>query len=762
MYSDEEIINLNKKASEIIKLKYDCDCIKKEGVLIKKLCDFFDYIKDFKLTQTQLRFLYNFANIIGIPQYYEMLVEQNEDLKLNDIHLNDLCSMLYNSSLFMDDNKLFHRYQKEVYENFNSNVSNRYFLTAPTSFGKTFIVTEIIKKMNYKNIVLIFPTISLLAENYVKLLNDSYFDKYKIHTLSDDDFDSDDNNLFIFTPERFLSIMDKTDSLYFDFVFMDEIYKIDNQFIIDDGTIGEYERDLSFRVALQFVCKYSKDILLAGPYIELSNNKNCSMQNFFNDNHFKVLCYNDIEIVNKSILEINSKKQYNFEGLQFNITSKQTKNKLKSLFEALYKNQNYNSIIYTNSKSKAETIAKWMISFKDELEIGLKKQNGEIKDKYCIFLKHIKETFSEEWILYKALSKGIGIHHGYIPKYIQKEIIYFFDVGIIDTIISTTTITEGINTSAKNMIVMSDKKGDKDLKKFDAQNIAGRAGRFMHHYKGFVFSIDNNFNEILNSKAEELKNLEYEKKDTKSEVDIFMSSDKYLTENQRKSKKQLFQRAKSLNLDINIASKFKTIKLSDKIQLYEKISNLPLSTLEKFKNVLDYNNTLNWSNFDLLLETIYDIIDNDDLKNMIHLKTLQNHTILTVKVNSYLSEGFPGILAFEMKRCKVNQAVRNTSKLTFNLFKYHLVKYLGIIDILLKYRMSKIYNCNIEDIKTSIAKLISLLEYNCIDENAKKISDYGVPFKVIKYLNSNDETIRRQFDDYEKQTYFYVKEKFKI
>ena len=74
---------------------------------------------------------------------------------------------------------------------------------------------------------------------------------------------------------------DKTDDVHFDFIFMDEIYKIDNQFIIDDDTVGENERDLSFRVALQLVCRLSRDILLAGPYIEIGNNNSSSIQNFF-------------------------------------------------------------------------------------------------------------------------------------------------------------------------------------------------------------------------------------------------------------------------------------------------------------------------------------------------------------------------------------------------------------------------------------------------------------------------------------------------
>lgn len=761
MYTKEQAFNLNKKAEEIIKLKYDCDCIEKEGYLIKKVCDFFDYVKYLELTQTQLRFLYKFANVVGVPQYYEMLLEyKGGKLKLDDIHLSDLSSMLYNSSLTMENDKVFHRYQKEVYEEFNIDEINRFFLTAPTSFGKTFVVNEIIKKMRYKNIVLIFPTLSLLVENYIKLLNDEYFNEYKIHTLSDDKFDKNDKNLFIFTPERFLSMIDKTDDVNFDFVFMDEIYKIDNQFIIDDDTIGENERDLSFRVALQLICKLSKDILLAGPYIEIGNNDSSSIQNFFKDNNFKVLSYNNIEIVNKSTLKIDEKKEYYFEGLYFNVTNKKSKNKLKSLFKSLHESGNSSSIIYTNARHKTEKIANWIIIFKDELNITLEINNTEMREKFNIFLNHLKSSFSENWILYKSLLRGVGIHHSYIPKYIQKEVISFFNAGILDTIISTTTITEGINTSAKNMIVMSDKKRNKTLKKFDAQNIAGRAGRFMYHYKGFVFSIDNNFEQILNSKSKELTNLEYDKNARKSEVDIFMCGDKYLTEEQKLSKQQLLEKAKFIGLDLNIAKKFKTIKLSDKIKLYENILKLPTSAYNKLTNVLNYR-SLNWNNFDYLLETIHDIVDNGDLKKLIETKTSQNHTSLTVKVHNYLIDGFPGVLNYEMKRKTVDSAIKETSKLTFNIFKYQLVKYLGIMDTFLKFRISKINNCNMEDVQTSLSRLISLLEYNCTDENAKKISDYGVPFKVIKYLDTQDVSLYKQFDKYEQQVYKHVKDKFR-
>jgi replicative superfamily II helicase len=103
---------------------------------------------------------------------------------------------------------------------------------------------------------------------------------------------------------------------------------------------------------------------------------------------------------------------------------------------------------------------------------------------YLDFSSHIAKYFGTDWVLYNAINNGIGIHHGLIPKYIQKEIINLFNTGFLKVLISTTTITEGVNTSAKNLVVLHSKKGTKDLKKFDAKNIAGRAGRFLYHYSG--------------------------------------------------------------------------------------------------------------------------------------------------------------------------------------------------------------------------------------------------------------------------------------
>ncbi|MFP3398361.1 helicase-related protein, partial [Brevibacterium sp. SIMBA_078] len=117
-----------------------------------------------------------------------------------------------------------------------------------------------------------------------------------------------------------------------------------------------------------------------------------------------------------------------------------------------------------------------------------------LSDELTAFISHLIGSYKyDDWIVIHALKHKIGIHHGLVPKYIQKEIINFFNSGDLDILVSTTTITEGVNTSAKNLLVLNAKKGDKDLKTFDAKNIAGRAGRFLHHYSGRVLIFDKKF-----------------------------------------------------------------------------------------------------------------------------------------------------------------------------------------------------------------------------------------------------------------------------
>ena len=259
------------RTANIIKAYYSYKKNSDSATFVKEVCGFFDFIKGEPISEADMNFLLFLANEAGVPQYFDLLKDKFTDCRISDENINalTLSALFHDASLIRGNNKL-HRYQKNVLDSFTARQQNRFVLTAPTSFGKTFLVYEVIQKMQYQNILLIFPAISLLSENYARLCSSDTFQEYKIHSLSEEEFNLSEKNIFIFTPERFLSFMDSHQHLHFGFAFIDEVYKIDNSFIIDQETIGENERDTAYRLALEFICnltKYSLQGTTQGRYL---------------------------------------------------------------------------------------------------------------------------------------------------------------------------------------------------------------------------------------------------------------------------------------------------------------------------------------------------------------------------------------------------------------------------------------------------------------------------------------------------------------
>lgn len=757
-------MDIRKETVEIIKKYYKyIDHKIPKNEFIKMVCNYFDEIKFDENAKKYMEILMKLANSIGVPQYLEMLNNfQKNKIEVDEISMNIIAAICNEAKLTISDNIMLHQMQYDFLKLFNKEKTNRYVLTAPTSFGKTFLVYEIIKKMHYKNIMLIFPTISLLSENYDKLLqNDNYEElreKYKIHTLSNVQ-NLGERNIWIYTPERYMSYTDKNPNQKFDFVFIDEIYKIDNEFDMDEE-VKENERDTAFRLALAYTCENSNDILLAGPYIEFSKNEeriNYSFDNFVKENNFEIVNYNDYEIVNKEIIEIKGKKIYTIDNMEFNfgdITSKF--DKLEIILNSI-ETKGENAIIYCRTKNDSEKYAKEFIE-RHNFKIDETNKNDNNLKTFNIFLEHIKEKFSENWIVYKGLVKRIGIHHGLVPKYIQKQIIEFFNEGIIKYIFSTTTITEGVNTSAKNIIVTSDKKGMKKLKHFDAQNIAGRAGRFTKHYKGNVIILSRKFEEILKEEGETIKHKNYDDVE-KNEIDYYMTKDKYLSDIDKINKTKLEIEQQKRNIPNAIMQQFKAVGYSDKIKVYDAIiSGIYDNAIKSFIRSINMPKMgFDWDDFESILKIIEPIIpSNSKLYALICNKISSGYSILTIKLSSYIKGGYYSLLRYQLedKKIGIDEAIRDTGDFVYNVLKYQLVKYLGVFDLMDRYIRSRRLKLELEQV-TGINKLLQILEYNALSDKARLVSDYGAPFNVIKSYEDNTNNLQDNFDDYE----LYIKNK---
>ena len=724
--------------------------------MIRVVFEYYDFIKNTQLSQDDLQFLKKIANVVGIPHYFDHLSNfQNENVSLSTFSLSTLSAQIYESTLHTGEHSKVHRYQKDILARFIPNKQNRYFLSASTSFGKTHLVYEILKKMKYKNIVLIFPTIALLSENLEKLHSDKLYASYNIHTLSDvapEELKGD--NVFVYTPERFLSFLEKhEDRPRFDFIFIDEVYKIDNEYIIDEDEKKENERDVSYRIAAYYSVLGNADILLAGPYIERYG---ASFERFLNDNKITKFDLNKYEIVGKSYHSVKTARKVNIDdNISFEFGDNETgkQNRLNKIVDTLSKNKNENCIIYCSTPNWAETYAKSLpklIEYQSSLE------------EYKCFVEHVSKEYGEEWVVAKCLKKGVGVHHGLIPKYIQKEIITFFNHGLIKALTSTTTITEGVNTSAKNLIITNNKKGRKSLKRFDAKNIAGRAGRFDKHYSGRVIILQNKFMEDIKTEKDSIHHKNYDLDSRKDEIDLFYSKDEFLTEEDKLKRDKIIIEQEKRNIPDYILDTFKVVSKADKINIYDSIVALNGNQHVLIKILIQRINSpanigIDWDGMQIILDCVHPIV-NSPLDALIEQKTNRGkgkHSILVPMLHNYLEEGFRGLVNFKRSNQgeTIDQATRKTARFVYNTAKYQLVKYLGVFNVMYKFYRSKAEDIEFEQV-SGIDRLLTKLEYNALTELGRKVSDYGVPARVLQYYESEQgSNIQNTFDDFEKRVF---------
>ena len=150
------------------------------------------------------------------------------------------------------------------------------------------------------------------------------------------------------------------------------------------------------------------------------------------------------------------------------------------LLETLSEEQ---TIIYCSSPTRVRFLSKKFASY-------LEAKGKSISSNTYPLTDWIREFISDDWSLLNTLKYDIGIHDGALQKHITTSIINYFNNGAIKYLFCTSTIIEGVNTSAKNIVYFDAKKGSNQVDYFDYSNIKGRAGRMMVHYIGKIYNFN--------------------------------------------------------------------------------------------------------------------------------------------------------------------------------------------------------------------------------------------------------------------------------
>lgn len=146
----------------------------------------------------------------------EHFVENENKTFFTELNSSFLETYKTNNVYFSEQQFLLNEFYKE-------NLPNSISVIAPTSYGKTELILETVKEWKDRNICIITPTKSLLAQTRLRILKAKILSSKNI-IVHPDMYNSGKNCIAVMTQERILRLLKENPNLFFDCVIVDEAH----------------------------------------------------------------------------------------------------------------------------------------------------------------------------------------------------------------------------------------------------------------------------------------------------------------------------------------------------------------------------------------------------------------------------------------------------------------------------------------------------------------------------------------------------------
>jgi hypothetical protein len=340
------------------------------------------------------------------------------------------------------DGLVWHRDQAYAYAQLMD--GKNVILSAPTSFGKSLVIDGLLASGRYKQVLIVVPTLALIDETrrrLTKLLQG----RFKVVTHVGQD--PAEQTIYVLTQERVLEFEELPD---IDLFIIDEFYKL---------ALNKDDPDRTRLLNHAFLQLLSTDaqFYLLGPNV---GGIGRATQDKLPD-----CVWIDSWDTTVAIDLIKTKKS-------------ETKYKRLRKIAKECEEREEKTLVYCYGPGDAEKAAIGL------LEAGI----GQPGPGAAEAAKWIGEHIHPEWRVARALAGGIGVHHGQLPRALGRYMVDAFEKDEVNFLICTSTMIEGVNTKAKNVVVYDHLHGNKSaLDLFTYNNIRGRTGRMRRHISGRVY-----------------------------------------------------------------------------------------------------------------------------------------------------------------------------------------------------------------------------------------------------------------------------------
>lgn len=363
---------------------------------------------------------------------------------------------------------------------------DNYSFSAPTSLGKSFIIrnfiTAEVKRYSTRNFAILVPSKALINEIRSSLIGDlkGHLEtaNYRVVTAAGDIMlEGEHNFIFVLTPERLLYLLISKPNVRLDYVFIDEAHKISAanrraafyyqvvsilqsrpvppKFVFSSPNIPNPEEFLKILTE----DKDSKsDAIQYSPVVKFT---------FLADSRTnELMIYNPHSDQSTALCQMGIFRELpDFVGA---ITTPR--------IEGAEPTQ---TLVYVNSKQRAAECA---------VTYARRQNLPDLQDDGLNELaESIKRDISDDYFLSALVRKGVAYHIGYLPPAIREKLEELYRKGKIRVLFTTSTLLEGVNLPADNLIITNLRNGKSLLSPVDFKNLTGRVGRIEYNLFGNVF-----------------------------------------------------------------------------------------------------------------------------------------------------------------------------------------------------------------------------------------------------------------------------------
>lgn len=325
--------------------------------------------------------------------------------------------------------------------------ANEMSYIAPTSFGKSSVIIDYIKKYSglVAKIGIVVPTKSLLMQTYRMIREGNLNRKIIIH---DEMYQGEESFIAIFTQERALRLLNKH-QVYFDLLFIDEAHNI----LKDDQRSILLSRLLSKNRLLNLQQK----VIYLSPLIDDTSNLKIADNQVIHE-HKIPFNIKEPEIyeykLNQEVCKYNR-----FVGVHYKLGT------YHNMFDYIIKSSSNKNFVYNYKPVSIEQFAKVLSAY-----IKVSDTSNNIKE----LVRILKQEVHEKFYAVDYIEHGIIYLHGKLPDLIKEYLeSKFRDLLEIKYVIANSVILEGMNLPIDNLYILN----TRSLYGKELTNLIGRVNR---------------------------------------------------------------------------------------------------------------------------------------------------------------------------------------------------------------------------------------------------------------------------------------------